>query len=432
MILGVLYLLIEGLCQIFITPLLLKSYPSGDVGLWMVVTNFLVLIQLGQAGLAPISVRALASASMAGGGAWDTEYKLVARAYSAACVLLAIILICVAFYIANVAARVGYHSWRMLWVFVAVGMLLRMYSWRWLSALNALGYVGMDKTLAIVNSILCYGAYAGIAVMHMPLTILGGAYAALGGVYLILSYLIFRRYCNIRGNALEQSGSVQVPGLPEVDRTLRTYALESARFLVLNASGFLVLNVDVVIVERIFGASVVPYFSILVKLGFLVLSVATLTQSMSYPFVAREWAGGNRTNARKIYRIGLAISLGIVVVGIGTLLVSAPVLIRHWLGAGSYLGTSVFATQLLFVLISAHTIAQATPALATGEVHFTDLAVWSAALAVPLSWILGVALGLPGVGLGNALGTIVPSVLHGLRAHRLFNREKSREVLPSL
>jgi hypothetical protein len=102
------------------------------------------------------------------------------------------------------------------------------------------------------------------------------------------------------------------------------------------------------------------------------------------------------------------------------LMVTAPWLIPLWFGPGAYLGASVLGAQLLFVLISVHTIAQATPALATGKTQFVDLAIINALCAVGASWLMGIEFGLPGVAAGNALGTIVPSILHGLRARRVF------------
>ena len=419
--LGVAYLLTEGLCQIALTPLLVHKYPAAEVGLWFLITNFLVLIQVGQAGLGPIAIRSLAWALSKSEAELQHEFSLVRRAYAAAVGVLVVALLGAGLYIASVAHRTGLHSWGILWWTFAAGLVLRMYSWQWLTFLGGLGYVGVDKALAVINSLLCYTGYALAAVYGYPIEVFGIIYASLGVLYAVLARLALLRLTATRSSAAvgpaEPVHNTSMPGR----RNLGNYARESAQFLVMNISGFLVLNLDVVIVERLFGAGVVPYFGILVKLGFLVISLATLIQSVCYPFVARKWAEGNVEGARAIYRTGLIASLGVALLSSVVLMITAPPLITFWFGPGSYPGSLVLGAQLLFVLISVHTIAQATPALATGKVQFVDLAVINAVCAVAASWVMGSEFGLPGVAAGNALGTIVPSILHGLRARRVFH-----------
>lgn len=419
--LGVAYLLTEGLCQIALTPLLVRKYPAAEVGLWFLVTNFLVLIQVGQAGLGPISIRSLAWALSKSEAELQHEFSLVKQAYAAAAGVLLIALVGAGLYIASVAHRTGLHSWGLLWWSFAAGLVLRMYSWQWLTFLGGMGYVGVDKALAVTNSLLCYTGYALAAVYGYPIEVFGIIYAALGVLYAVLARLILLRLSVTRAGPPVQHAEALEGAAQPPRRNLRDYARESAQFLLMNISGFLVLNLDVVIVERLFGAGVVPYFGILVKLGFLVISLATLIQSVCYPFVARKWGEGNVEGARAIYRMGLFASLGVAVLAGLVLMIAAPTLITLWFGPGSYLGASVLGSQLLFVLISVHTIAQATPALATGKAQFVDLAVISAVCAVGASWLMGSEFGLPGVAAGNALGTIVPSIFHGLRAHRVFH-----------
>jgi O-antigen/teichoic acid export membrane protein len=421
-ILGLAYLLVEGVCQLAITPILLHTYPSAEVGLWVLITNFLVLIQVGQGGLGPITTRALAKALAKDEVAWRLERGVAKRAYGAAAAILVVILLGVGAYIGNVAHRTGIPSWGMFWWPFAAGLLLRMYAWQWISALSSLGYVGYDKGLAVGNSLLCYGGYLGVAVCHLPIASIGMIYGGFGLVYALSAFLLLRRVSRAqhRLNAAQHRIGI-LDASAVAPSSLRDYVRESSQFVVMNISGFLVLNLDVVLVERLFGAQVVAYFGIIVKLGFLVLSLATLIPGLYYPFIARKWAEGDIAAVHDLYRRGLLISMGVAVLADVALLIIAPTVVRQWFGPAAYLGSDVLAAQMLFVLISVHTVAQATPAIATGEVRFGDLAILNAVCAVAGSLLIGWRLGPLGVALGNAVGTLVPSVLHGLRAQRVFS-----------
>jgi O-antigen/teichoic acid export membrane protein len=427
--LGLAYLLVEGVCQLAITPLLLHTYSSSEVGLWVLITNFLILVQAGQAGLGPIATRSLARALAGGDRAWQQERAIVARAYSVAAGILLVVLLGVGAYIASVAHRTGISSWGVFWWPFAAGLLLRMYAWQWISALSSLGYVGSDKGLAVVNSLLCYTGYLIVALYHLPISDIGIIYGGFGLIYALSAYLILRRVSpaqdSIVGRRSEGTTRKVDTAAP---RSLGDYARESSQFVVMNISGFLVLNMDVVLVERLFGAQVVAYFGIIVKIGFLVLSLATLIPGLYYPFIARQWAEGDVLGANALYRKGLVASLMIALLAAVALLGIAPTVVRLWFGPGAYLGSDVLAAELLFVLISVHTAAQATPAIATGDVRFGDLSILNAVCAVGGSLLIGSRLGPFGVPLGNAVGTLVPSLLHGLRSRRVFLQTQTADI----
>jgi O-antigen/teichoic acid export membrane protein len=419
MLLGIISLVAEALSQLLITSKLLKSFTPAEVGFWFLVTNFIVLIQIGQGGLSPVGVRRLSQALPKGFAAWQSETHSLGKAYLYACSMLTILVVAIGFYVSSVAAKSGILEWQTLWLFFSLGLLCRTYALRWVNAINSTGMVGIDKIVLIAGIFLNVCGYWTVSSLRLSITYLGVVYGAVGVLYMLSIYAVYRRYGIARANlpifSPEGSDRQQASHEP---LTIGQYAQQSSSFLILNISGFFVLNLDVLMVGTLFGTSVVPYFSILVKLGFLVLAVSTLFQQMAFPFVSRAWGNKDFVTVRALYFRGLALSMGAATLGSLILLMSAPTLIPLWLGHNSYLGTTIFGSQLLFVIVSVHTISQATPVLATGTRQFTDLAILSSILAVVCSWVFAKTFGLVGIPLGNAVGTIIPSVLHGLRSYR--------------
>lgn len=418
-LLGILSLVAEGMSQLLITSKLLKAFTPAEVGFWFLVTNFIVLIQIGQGGLSPVGVRRLSQALPKGFAAWRIESYTLGKAYLWACTMLTIVVVAIGFYISSVAAKSGIVKWQTLWFFFSFGLLCRTYALRWVNAINSTGMVGIDKIVLIAGIFLNICGYWTISSLHLSITYLGVVYGAVGVLYMLSIYAVYRRYGMARANLLNfsrEGADQEEPGYEAF--TVGQYAQHSSNFLILNVAGLFVLNLDVLMVGTLFGTSKVPYFSILAKLGFLVLAVSTLFQQMAFPFVSRAWGNKDFAAVRSLYFKGLGLSMSVAVIGSLILLIAAPTLIPLWLGPNSYLGTAVFGSQLLFVIISVHTISQATPVLATGTRQFADLAIVSAILAVAFSWVFAKIFGLVGVPLGNAVGTIVPSMFYGLRSYR--------------
>jgi O-antigen/teichoic acid export membrane protein len=418
-LLGILSLVAEGLSQLLITSKLLRTFTPAEVGFWFLVTNFIVLIQIGQGGLSPVGVRRLSQALPKGFAAWRTETYTLGKAYLWACSMLTILVVAIGSYISSVAARSGIVEWKTLWFFFSFGLLCRTYALRWVNAINSTGMVGIDKIVLIAGIFLNICGYWTVSSLNLSITYLGVVYGIVGALYMLSIYAVYRRYGLARANlptpppkgaGHEQAGFEAF--------TIRQYAKQSSYFLILNVAGFFVLNLDVLMVGTLFGTSKVPYFSILAKLGFLVLAVSTLFQQMAFPFVSRAWGNKDFATVRSLYFSGLALSMSVAVIGSLILLIAAPTLIPLWLGPNSYLGAAVLGSQLLFVIISVHTISQATPVLATGTHQFVDLAIVSSILAVACSWMFAKIFGLVGVPLGNAVGTFIPSVIYGLRSYR--------------
>lgn len=420
-ILGVASLLAEGFGQLLIVSKLLTAFTATEVGFWFVITNFIVLIQLGQAGLSPVGVRALSRALSLGFPAWSAEADSLGRAYRWACSILALLVLAIGFYIASLAAKSGIANWKELWLFFSVGILCRTYALRWVNAINSTGLVGIDKIVLIAGITLNICGYWAVSSLRLPLAYLGLVYGVVGIIYLIAIYAVYRMVGVRRAQtpAYIESKQCRDP-VAYQPMTLSQYRQQSSSFLLLNVSGFFVMNVDVLMVGAMFGTAKVTYFSVLAKLGFLILAVSTLFQQMAFPFIARAWGDGDVASVTALYVRGIAISMTTAIVGAFMLMIAAPIFVPLWLGPDAYLGPAVLGSQLLFVLFSVHTISQATPVLATGARQFSDLAILNSVLAVVCSWTFAKLFGLVGIPLGNAVGTFIPSALHGLRSFRVI------------
>lgn len=421
MILGLAYLLAEGISQIMLVPLITHAYGPEKAGLWFLINNFLVLIQIGQAGLGPAAIRGLASVAHQPIRIFNEEYSKVTSAYRLALALFLLMLFAVTFYIEEAAA--GQPHWTTLWCSFAAGLAARMYAWKWLNAVNALGNVGLDKLVMVLGVFFSTTAYLALIVHNQPIAMLGAAYGTLGLIHLILCKYLYKSVIKHHSKAIF---TTNLTVSPRATRPSRHYLVIALPFVILNISGFFVMNFDVIVAERLFGTAIVARYFILTKLGLLLLSVSTLYQQMSYPFIAAAWSQKNFTAASQLYRKGLTVSLTVAISGSITMLLAAPYVVPLWLGPNTYLGPSVFAAQLLFVIVSTHTIAHALPALATSQVSFVDLAVISAVAAVPMTYGLGLWIGLPGIGLGGMLATIIPSYIHAKRSRRVFNHDAFR------
>lgn len=411
---GIVYIFVEGVFQLLMTPLLLHKYSTDEVGFWTIVYSFSVLVQICQAGAGPVAVRMVASATSLRSyldvcTTIRISYKLIS---TGTCLVLVVLYF---MYIQGLSDHLSELLKISVWSCFSVSLVLKIYAWHWLHITNGLGEIGWDKILMLSGSLvgngLCICAIvAGMSMPYMALAMMLGS-----AVFWMAAFVLIKR--------VEVSKCLRVDSpqcSPNQKGATRKLFRQAFSFLVLNVAGYFVLSLDVVIVEWLFGIDVVPYFGFLVKLSLLVISVSTLFQYLAYPFIANAWANKDFESCRKYYFTGLTVSLSLALIQSAFIIWLAPSWIPKWLGPNSYLGDDVYFWQMLFALISVNTIASASSALATGEVSFTRLAVYSAACCVPFSVIFGCMFGVSGVPFGNALGTLVPSYLHFRKARKIF------------
>ncbi len=403
-VLGILSRAVDGIVGLVLFPVLLKFMSKDTVGIWILFMSFSYVINLAQAGLGPVIVR-LAAEAKANFDFSQTNllYNTVTRGYLL--VVLVVIIITFAIYVFYVGPVLSHHNLSeagtLSWIMVSMGYILRIYATRNINMINGCGELGWDKLLQIIVTIFS------IVFFYIMLQC-GFGLTGLGMVFFIASII----YSFGAGTAQQYfvKSSVNWSDQSIKWQSIQVLFKQSAPLLIVNVSAFLVMNTDVFIIERLFGLSVLPFYSALSKVVILIITVSTLIQQMTYPYVAMYWTQHKHELCASIYIKSVLTSVGIgLILSLGAYFL-APFIVPLWLGSGNYLGGHIFGLQLLFGLIYIHHSAHASSVIATGANNFMIPAVINALLSVPLSYLLGKYMGIHGVVLGNILATLVPSI----------------------
>ena len=415
--LGITYLFVEGLSGLVIPKLLLAFLPSGTAGVWIVFVSITAIAFSLQSSLGPVTTRLVAPTFLPGKN-WSLEAieKIVGRSYGLIAVLCAAILLALyPIYLSKVASNLSATDAAIGWILLVIGVSLRLHGSYRFHIVNGLGELGWDKIVMICVSLLTLSLYWCALRFNQGFIGLGAAYLLASLVFYVGANLVLRRVVLRRLLSPTNDAPSAAVGFSEKDLIAGV-----RQMIVLNMSGIVLMNTDVLIVERLFGAAVVPAFSLQSKISLLVVAVASLFPQMSYPYIARHWISGDHERARKQYLFSVIAAMCCATVGASLLSYVVPRIIDVWMEQPLFLGSFVFGLQLIFAVVCVHTTAQGISALATGQADFRKLAVGNALVAFPVSILCGMQWGIAGVVLGNLLVTLIPSVLHGLRAWRLF------------
>lgn len=413
-IVGAISLAIDSLAGLIILPILLKYLTKELAGLWVFFISFTSLINLGQAGLGPVVTRKSAELK----GASDANelskfYRLVNVSYSLVSILVLVICAIIYFsYIARVIKPINSsHDGSLSWLIISAGYAFRMYSVKNYHVINGFGEVGWDKLTQIVISIINIVLF----------------YLVLKSGYGVLSLSVVFLFCNILHliastfmfNIFAPKVSPSSLSAISKEDILHLFS-QSSKMLVLNLVGFVVMNTDIFIVERLFGLEILPQFNALVKIVWLIIAVTSLFTSMVYPYIALSWAQHDHKKCRKLYLKSVQTSVIVGVIMSALSLYLAPYIIPKWVGI--YLGPTLFSLQLLFGLIYIHHTSHASAVIATNSNSFITPAIVNALISLPLSIIGGYYFGLNGIVIGNIIATVIPSIYVVLWSYRFFNR----------
>ncbi len=419
-IVGAISLAVDSLSGLVVLPILLKFLSKELAGLWVFFLSFTALINLAQAGLGPVVIRKSAelkeSAQQKDIAAF---YKLINASYSIVAALVFVICVIIYFaYILWVLQPINFVLVGSLsWAIIALGYAVRIYSVKNYHIVNGFGEVGWDKVaqivVSIVNLILFY------LVLNLGYGIVGVSTVFLisNFIHLFASVYVLNKFTDLA--ALSASNKIKRTDIIDLFS-------QSGKMLLLNLVGFIVMNTDIFIVERMFGLKTLPYFSALAKIVWLIIAVASLFLQMVYPYIAINWAQKNFMKCRRLYisSVQLALGIGIVLSIISFYL--APYIVPKWVGI--YLGPSLFSLQLLFGLIYIHHVAHANAVIATNSNAFILPAIANALLSLPLSIAGGYYWGLNGIIIGNIAATVIPSFYVVLWSYRFFREIPHKEI----
>jgi O-antigen/teichoic acid export membrane protein len=401
---GGLSIVISSLSGIIIYPLLLNSVSKEIAGLWLFYTSLSVILNLGQAGLAPVVMRRAAALKMNGSkDDYDYFYFLIQKSYTIASLI--VFLICVIIYF-------GYVHWVLLdnhflfneglitWCLFTFGNIVNIYYSRNFYTLNGLGEVGLDKITQIVITLFTIFGYFLILKYHFGLVGLGFVFLLSNLIFAFFSKLMLAKFVVFshgRGIRLERS---------EIKNIFR----EGGSILILNIVGILVLNKDIFLVERYMGLRLLPAFSALSRVQGILVTVSLLIPQMFFPYISQAFSNRDFIQARKLYLTGVILSICFAIFMCFIIMFVANDFFTLWLGKGNYLGNSILFMLFCLAILTIHHNAHASAVISTGGNSFVYPAVINALLSVPLS-IIGIKyFGIQGMLIGNFAATLLPSI----------------------
>jgi O-antigen/teichoic acid export membrane protein len=404
-VVGGLSIAVSSLSGLVIYPLLLKILSKEIAGLWFFYTSLTIIINLGQAGLAPIVMRRAAAASIDDGNAVLADfYTLIRKSYLI--VSLLVLIICVVLYFSYVhwiliENNQLFNDGLISWLFFVAGNLITIYYSKNFYIINGFGEVGWDK----VNQIII-----------TTVTILGYFIVLSAGFGLIGLSVIFFIASIVYGISSKRLLSKFVPtekiiknGIATNKQILGLFK-EGGQILVLNLVGILVMNKDIFFVERFLGLSILPSFSALSRIQGIVIAISMLIPQMIFPFISQSFAQKNFKKAKEMYWYGVIFSIGIAFILSGFLMIFAEIIFPLWLGEGNFLGNKVLFLLLLLGFLYIHHNAHASAVISTSENSFIWPALINALLSIPMAYLGIKHFGIEGMIIGNLIATFFPSV----------------------
>lgn len=402
---GSVSLVVESLSGLVILPMLLHFMPKPEVGIWLIMTSVTGAILLLQAAFGPIVTRV--SAGWTGenkreGNIDNNQFMAIIAAYRI--VLMIVLSVSVLVYILYLrfvftAAGVALQK-QLVWLLITGGFLARTYSTKNYYIVNGFGEVGWDKVVQIATTIITISGYFVVLIFGMRLLGLGVIYFSAQMIGLFLSYTVLKLKAN---NAFTHKKSI-------VDsRQLMNLLRQVGEIAILNTVGYVVMNADIYLVERFFGLSIVPFYSGLTRIGFLISSVALIGLQMAYPFIAKAWNDEDFVSACRWFKSGIRTSVLIGATLSILAFIIAPVMVPVWLGTNGYLGGKIFFWMLFYNVIYINHNAHATPVIATGANNFLIPAIVNAVMSIGLAVLFAKWIGIQGIVIGNMVGTLMPS-----------------------
>lgn len=404
---GMISLGVDGIAGLVIFGLLIRYLPAKSAGYWILITTTGTFLNLLQGGFALIVPREIGQTRIP-----ENLPRLpqllgaVRRAYAWVAMLLVLVAIAFyAFYLRGAAkiGNLGSES-TVAWFLYAGGVLMYLQGQGRLFILDGFGEVGWEKVFRIFFTTF------GLAANWIALRA-GANLITLGIIYAVQNALFWLAAARKLHIALPIT---RVTAPPAHGQLLRL-AHDGGKILILSLNNFAVNYFGVYVVQNRFGLAAVAPFTAIVKVGFLLGSVAILLPQMLYPYVATAWASRDRDRLRRYYLLGVGGAVGVfVMLAIPVFLLREP-LFTHWLGKGKFLGTATLAAFLLYQLIYVHQCAQAAPVFASNGNAFIVPSIISAILTPILVVILARWFGFVGIPLGMIVGTL-PSAFIVIRA----------------
>jgi O-antigen/teichoic acid export membrane protein len=394
----------SSLSGLIIYPLLLRTLPKEVVGLWFFFTSFTVIINLGQAGLAPIVTRRAAEAIIDGRKSVLSDfYSLIKRSFLIVSVIVLVICVFLYFFYVHWVLLENIRFFKeglIAWLFFVAGNLISIYNSKNIYIINGFGEVGWDKVIQILNSIFLIAGYFLILNMGYGLVGLSFVFFVSSLLFLVTSKQLVKKKIS---NEILSNGNSTKRKVVEIFK-------EGSQILVLNIVGILIMNKDIFLVERFLSLGTLPSFSALSRIQGIVMSISLLIPQMIFPFISQSYALGDFKNVKKMYWQGVIFSVVVALAISFILLIFSDIIFPLWLGKSNYLGGKILFLLLVMGFLSIQHNAHASAVISTGSNTFMFPAIINALLSLPMAYFGIKYFGIEGMILGNIIATILPSI----------------------
>lgn len=406
----------NSLSGLIIYPLLIKNLSKEVAGLWFFYTSLSVIISLGQAGLTPIVMRHAAMVKIDGNGNVLADYyALINKSFRI--VSLFVLAICIILYF-------SYVHWVLLenptlfkegliaWIFFVAGNIININFSKNFNIIDGFGEVGWEKINQIVIVTFTIIGYFVALRLGAGLIGLSIVFFTSSIIYAITSKILLKKFV--------PNEMFTLKGTFSRDQIISLFK-EGGQILVLNIVGILVMNKDFLLVERFLGLSVLPLFSVLIRVQGIVIAVSLMVPQMISPFISQSFSQCDYKKTYKLYWQGVILSVIISIILSAIILISANTVFELWLGPGNYLGNSIMFLLFIMGILYIHHCAHASAVISTGKNSFMWPSIINGILSV-LFAIIGIKyFGIPGMIIGNLIATLLPSVYVVNFSVRYFN-----------
>lgn len=422
---------VEAVCGLISLPMLMKYLPLQEAGYWNIGTTLVGFLMLLQCGLGPTISREFAILRGKSGsfiGDSESILNMAAVRWAGLIVGCGVMVIGGIIYLGYLAPLAHKNSLGLgsagAWLGLATATAINLAAAQVMSVLEGLGEVGWDRVLRIVFSalnlaILWFLLHSGFSLTAMGISVCAQALVR----YWLSRRILFYFFPRLRSR--NEGGSCQA--------RLRSLFTMGSKLLLLSASGYVINNMGLFIMEKRFGLEIIPEYNALLRVGLLISSTCLLIPQMLYPFVARAWAGGDKPRVRRYYLAGWGAGVTLGLASAAFFLSLNRFIFPRWLGAGHYLGVQILLPILVYSLVFIHHVAQATPVLACFGKAFAIPAILNAALVFPCCYLGSKWLGPVGIPWGTVVATIIPSAWVTYTSWRLicYNTARPPSVEPS-
>jgi O-antigen/teichoic acid export membrane protein len=427
---GVLSTGVDGLAGLLNVHFLNRFLPGTVSGYWMLCLTVGGFLVLAQSAVVPVVARLTAQHS-----GHPRNWSLVLariRELIRRLVGLQLIISGVAFFgylrTTGRTQHLGFDGLG-IWVTYALALVCALDASARFAVLNGYGEVGWDKVTrigtGIAGALLTWlSLHSGWGLMGLSLTTLSQSV-----VTLVFAEWLLRRHHGRTAEGLPQvAGFAATTAVPRLAGLIR----ETAKLLGLGFIGYLVTSFGAIAIERRLGLERLNQFAALNRIGVLLVGVACLVPQMFYPFVARAWAEGQYVRHRRFVLGGLAIAVGVYVLGALTLWLVSPVLGPLWLGRERFLGSNLLGWILLSYGVLVLNVSVVTPVLASTGKAFAGVSIFNLVVTPPIIWWLVGRQGVVGAPMGFLAGTLLPSLWTLAHGWKLMIRHGRVEGRPPL